>query len=142
VTIVNKPYENASVRWLAIAVLAAAGGLGCQRLDDGAKDKFVDDFSCPKDRIEIRKRLDVDAYNLIIGQHAPPADVAADVARLAIWQQREEDSHSSWNAAETVFELRGCAQQALYTCTRVSSGSHAGAAMCSQYSYPPSVTRW
>jgi hypothetical protein len=97
-----------------LVVLAAPASLGCQSLEDGAKDEFVSRFSCPKSGIELRARPEIDAYTLIFGKRsAPPAEVAQDPARLAIWQKKQDDSHASWNASETVFELRGCGHEVL-----------------------------
>jgi hypothetical protein len=129
---------------LAALVAFAAASLGCQSLDDGAKDNFSNQFSCPKAGVELRPRPEIDAYELIFGKPSkPPADVARDPARMAMWQKKQDDSHATWNATETVFELRGCGHQTLYTCTRAGkSGGHSGSVMCSDRDYPPGIVRW
>ncbi len=124
-----------------LALLATMTGCLNQSYEDGAKEKFAKEVSCQQTSVELRKRPELDAYDLAWGKSAPPAEVAKDPARLAVWQKEESDRRASY-AGNPVFELRGCGHQVLYTCTRANVGRTSGAVMCSEHDYPPGVTRW
>jgi hypothetical protein len=129
------------VRRGALLLAFAALVVGCQSLTDGAKDDFSHKFSCPKDQVEARERPDIKAHSLspFTGKK-PPADVAADPRRLAVWQadhQKQIDSEDS----DTVIEVRGCSHSQLYKCTR-STGKRGGRVMCFDESYPPGMAKW
>jgi hypothetical protein len=68
----------------------------------------------------------------------PPADVAHDPQRLALWQQQQEQSRAFEDQGQTVFEVRGCNYEELDRCSRMKSGS----SFCMSMDYPPGVDRW
>jgi hypothetical protein len=122
--------------WL-LCLLAASG---CQSLEDGAKDDFVQKFTCPKGRVEVRPRPDLSSYDLTHKDRKPPADVAADPERLALWKKKEAETRR--RVSDPVFELRGCAHSALMHCTRANTGSSSGRVMCFDIEYPPGLKPW
>jgi hypothetical protein len=126
-----------------VGLLAGALGLGaCTSLEEGARDAFSRDFSCPEGRIDVHARKDLDAYDLTFGGmgSAPPADVKKDPERLALWQRRQREQHDAWNDRIGVFEARGCGHDALYTCSH-PNGSKGGVnyarASCSKANHQP-----
>jgi hypothetical protein len=125
-----------------VALVAAATSLGCESLDDQARDEFAREFSCPMSRVEVRPRPDIDGYAAVHGAApAPPKDIAKDPGRLAVWQKEQDDRRS--HDYGTVYEVRGCAHGKLYTCSRSVGASHSSqSSLCSGHDYPSGVSRW
>ena len=125
----------------ALALLFVA--TGCQSLEDGARDEFSHEFSCPKASVQARTSSDVEPFAL----HNPTAsqplpEVKADPARLALWSADQKRRRDDYNRAETVVEARGCGHHEIYLCGRANKGNHAGEPMCSPERYPPGMAPW
>ena len=125
-----------------VALVVAAASMGCESLDDEARDDFAAEFSCPMNRVEVRPRPDIDGYTAVHGKApAPPAEIAKDPGRLAVWQ-KDLDERRSHNYG-TVYEVRGCSHGKLYTCSRSVGSSHSStSSLCSGQNYPEGVSRW
>lgn len=122
-----------------MALSLALGPVGCESLADCARDDFVQEFQCPKERVNVRPRNDVDVYTLVHGTSKPPADVARDPERLAVWQ-RQLDERRSHNYGD-LFEVTGCGHDKFYTCSRSTGASHgATSSLCSGYAAPPATS--
>ncbi len=105
-----------------VLVLLAAGG--CKGLEAGAKATFSREYTCPEDQVTATERADFDAAAATFGPiPAPPAEVAGDAARLALWQDGRAKERGAFNALGVVFEVRGCEHEALYLCTHPNTGS-------------------
>jgi hypothetical protein len=126
--------------WSIASIFLVLSASACQSLDDGARDEFAGHFTCPKERVEVRSRPDLNSYDLTWGRAQPPPDVAADPQRLALWKEKQQDSRS--RGSDPVFELRGCGHSVLYHCTRANTGTHSGAVMCFDLKYPAGAKPW
>jgi hypothetical protein len=138
---VRRP-TRAPVLVALIALVAVAASLGCESLDDMARDDFAREFSCPMNRVEVRPRTDIEGYTLVHGPRpAPPKDIANDPGRLAVWQKDQDERRS--HDFGTMYEVRGCSHGKLYLCSRSVGASHGSqSSLCSGYSYPAGVSRW
>jgi len=137
----------APFRTLAPILLAALAAGGCKSLEKGAREEFSRRYSCPEDRVEVRRRADVKAYDLVFSRLAParpPDDVAADPARLAVWEKDEREKRETWNSSWAVFEARGCGHESLQSCSHPSAmggGTDLAAVGCVEGEYPPGARK-
>jgi hypothetical protein len=132
-----------------ICVLAIAG---CKKLADGAREEFSQQYTCPPERVEVRAREELDIYDVehrAQSTEQPPAEVAADPGRLAMWRKertdRVEKERRYQKSYHHLFEVRGCAHATVYNCTRPGSGSSPGTYyMCREEKpgYPPGNPSW
>ena len=103
-------------RALFLLVLAASQlgcGIGRSLLSDIARSKFSRRYSCPEDRLTMR-RLVVNREALLVAP-APPPDVAADPGRLAIWRANAiDDVKDYWDM--TAVRVQGCDIDRTYLC--------------------------
>ncbi len=131
---------TAKLAWLF--TFASLAMLGCTSLEQGAQEEFTTKFSCPKDRVKVVPRSDLKAFDITFGTRAPPpADVASDPARLAIWQKKQDDTEASWNAGTPVFEVTGCDKDVIFTCGRAQKhASTSSGIMCSEARHVPGAT--
>jgi hypothetical protein len=104
------------------------GPLGCKSQRAGARDTFVERYSCPPDRVVVKERSDLSAAELNLRvfsvdarqvESEPPKEVRDDPERLALWRaardQREHAlrrSYDNW----TVFQVSGCDHEELLLC--------------------------
>jgi hypothetical protein len=86
----------------------------CQSLGDGAKETFSQANSCPLDRVEARERPDLKTPSARAPD--PPADIAADPARLRMWQEQQADRAARSDTGHHFVEARGCGKSVLYDC--------------------------
>ncbi len=116
-------------RLLAFSLLIAAGALtGCQSYETVARESFANDRSCPLAGVTAVEHPEVSAHDLIFGPiSAPPADIANDPARVAIWRAKQEDLKKTWDGSTKVFEVAGCKEKSYYTC---SGGGKSGRRTC------------
>ncbi len=91
-----------------------------------ARARFVEETSCPSDRVSVTERPDLDHETLVrdFGSGSrPPADVAADPARLRIWRNTQRAESLNHRVGFRVFEFMGCgAVKSLYACYRWHGG--------------------
>ena len=104
-------------RWLILAFLGA-----CANLEEGAKQKFSADFSCPADRVTAKLRADLNSMEFRFGPQAkpePPAEIKGDPARLALWEEQQKKDQAATdrvNELDKVIEVTGCDKTAFYIC--------------------------
>lgn len=93
----------------------ALGATGCTgwMLADTGKDKFVTDQSCPKDQIKVR-HVPVQPRD-IFETPSPPAEVAADPARLEVWTRTVNRDLDGFEKL-TLVDLVGCGLHRDYLC--------------------------
>jgi hypothetical protein len=118
----------------------------CKSLEDGAREAFSKDYSCPENRITVRPRADLNAYDVTFGTStaAPPADVKKDPERLALWQAQQREKRAAWNDRISVYEARGCGHDAIYTCSHPDGrkgGANYARAACSKANEQPGETK-
>jgi hypothetical protein len=125
-----------------MALVAAMTFLGCESLEDNARNDFAKEYSCPPTRVEIRTRNDPDQETLLSGKAPdPPKEIAHDPGRLAIWK-KEQAERRSYNYG-TIYEVRGCGHGKLYACSRSTGKSHGStSSLCLGHDYPAGAKRW
>ena len=124
---------------LAIVLLATASLIGCKSKETGAREAFSKELTCPEDSVEVRERPDV-KLSMLRGTTKPPADVAADPGRLAMWNAEQEKSQKNADGLCEMFEARGCNQQTLMCCSRPAK--HADRITCIKHAYANGISRW
>jgi hypothetical protein len=107
---------------LLAAIVVPVVLAGCASLEEGARDHFVRALACPAERVTVKARPDL-RYGDLIGAptaSAPPAEVAADPERLALWKEQraraQADGRANANARYDVFEVSGCGHTAQLGC--------------------------
>jgi hypothetical protein len=123
----------------AVMVVCAIGVSGCKGITTGAKEHFSKDFSCPEDRVEVRERADLHASD---GKERdqPSKEIAADPARLKMWQAAQDSARASSDSDETIVEARGCGHETLQACHRHNKDP--SYIMCFGMAYPVGVAKW
>jgi hypothetical protein len=127
------------MRRALLIVLATATACGHRReYASEAREVFSREFTCPKDRVTVTARRDLDSYALEFGPpQQPPAEVAADPGRLAEWQRRERGKRSGYDRFYP-FEVSGCDHRGIYVCTDATDGMTGSPTIaCSAATYPP-----
>lgn len=117
----------------------------CQSLADGAEEKFSNEYTCPKGRLEVRARQDLRRSSFEFGASqaaTAPAEVAADPERLALWhKQHPAHDATQYDDLDDIEEVRGCGKQAFFACHRMQQ--HFDHVTCFRESnVPPSVSHW
>jgi len=104
---------------LALAFLS-----GCS-LQERARETFAQDQSCPLEKVTAVPRPELSVYDLTFGglSHEPSPEIAADPARRAIWQAKQDESKRTWDKSATLFEVRGCNEKKYYACRNNKSRS-------------------
>jgi hypothetical protein len=122
-------------RALVLVVIAA----GCTSDAELARQSYVRGAFCPPERVrafelpELALFIDDARATTPWQEPVPPAGVAADPARLALWQRTRDADHGAWAAREAraaavtqpasnVQELVGCDGAQLWTCGRGRHG--------------------
>jgi hypothetical protein len=138
---VGGPLDLSAMKTRGRWVVIAAGLLlvACQSLASGAKEQFSKDYSCPLDRIESRDRRDLhpSSFSYPLPMPKPPADVAADPARLALWTKNHTHDPTLYDGDNDIEEARGCGKQAFYQCHNRKFMSCMGVP-----TVPPGISHW
>ena len=123
------------------ALLLAA----CGQLPEGARQYFIDKYSCPADRVTLTEIEDTRPSDIFAADwHAasPPDEVAADPGRLAQWQASEDERHKGWESwinSSRLFALSGCGHRLVLACRKPGRMSTPGVtAICNE---PPADAR-
>lgn len=124
-------------RTLVAIVLPVASVLalaGCRTDETIAREMFGGRFTCPEDRITTTTRKDLRAVDVAFRAKPAPSDVAADPARLALWNKEQERAAADF-ASLTVVEVKGCERDLLFACgdLRVTVGSTRHSCMDAPY---------
>lgn len=115
-------------RHLALAVTCLAASLvGCKSREEQARDEFSETVSCPASRVEVREVKGVTPFDVRekynpARKPVPPADVASDPERLALWEAKQAKqrgaSRTESSFGSDVFEATGCGETITYECWR------------------------
>lgn len=111
-------------RGTLFAMTVGLVGIGCGDVVEDAKSHLSMAWSCPLERVEVTKRADVDGaalYRQSVRGATPPADVAADPTRLAVFKQNEEATIERAAASygnATIIDGRGCGKEVRLACFR------------------------
>lgn len=143
-----------------LVLLGSVALFGCRReKDDGSKyasvaqEAFTKEQSCPRDRVTVTPRPDLDAFDLDNGPLPdPPKEIASDPGRLAQWKKDKgkpdctPEGNALWQTTTVgcmrrVVLARGCGHQTYYVCGggAHAAGDPAGAVSdsCSIARHPP-----
>lgn len=109
---------------LAALLLASLLLPGCTSRVDAARALFVQAKTCPADRVQVSELEGSTLHELRQRQQAknaqePPADIRADPARLALWQQQQAESERTMQWVDGRYRLyhaSGCDLQEDYAC--------------------------
>lgn len=139
----NANNSSTSSGFVAVAALLLLVTQGCTSVEDGAKDEFSEAFTCPRDRVEVRKRDDVKATDVegSAAASTPPAEIAADPGRLQMWQNEQREKDDRENDLHHVVEARGCGHRVLYTCGH-TTGKSSAPWLCMERGYPKGMSKW
>jgi len=108
---------RSDVRLLLILAVASCGS-GCapapdaDALFDEAVLRFGSENSCPADRLQV-KHAEVPLPDLV--ESKPPAEVAADAGRLAVWNETVNKELARYEHL-TAVDVAGCGSHATYFC--------------------------
>ena len=107
---------RSDVRLLLILAVASCGS-GCapappDTLFDEAVLRFGSENSCPADRLQV-KHVEVPLPDLV--ESKPPAEVAADAGRLAVWNEAVNKELARYEHL-TAVDVAGCGSHATYFC--------------------------
>ena len=99
-------------------VVASLGLVGCgMPLETGAAQYFVRSQTCPRDRVAVVERPDLPPHVVLRGADAPPpADIAADPGRLALWNKQQADRNADIDDVAKTYRVTGCQQATTYIC--------------------------
>jgi len=96
----------------AIILFVLLTGCAAQTLQAASRETFAQETTCPPERVSVVARPDIAKPPA----PEPPNDVAADPGRLAYWRKQHAAELSEAANAE-VFELAGCGQKRITSCT-------------------------
>jgi hypothetical protein len=92
-------------------------GAGCRNFEGTAVEAFSKERSCLQDGVTAHVRDDVGAYQLQFPTPVlPPADIANDPSRRAVWEADQEKMRSGFNSRQRVYEVNGCNENWLVSC--------------------------
>jgi hypothetical protein len=113
--------------------------VACGRLPEGARQYFIDKYSCPADRVTLTEIRDVKPSEVFAAdwrEATPPEEVTADPGRLEQWRAREDERRKSWESwinSSRLFEVSGCGHRLVLACRKPGQRSTPGvAAICDE----------
>ena len=110
-------------------VLLALAAISCAAFYPSlvpARQAFARRFTCPPERVQVRRRPDVPPHVILgVRRAAPPPEVAADPARLRYFQQQHGADLAELDQSCAVFEASGCGFRVLECCTQADELSDA-----------------
>lgn len=102
---------------LLLVLAVASCGTGCAAAPDAIFDEaarsFGREYSCPDNRLQV-EHAEVRLADLVESKQ-PPAEVAADAGRLAVWNQTVDKELASYEHL-TAVDVAGCGSHATYFC--------------------------
>ncbi len=110
---------------LTKAILGGLGlalSTGCfhtMSLSQGARQAFEKSFFCPGPQVTVAARPDVPVHTIVQtkGDGAqPPPEVAADPARLQMWQQAQAQKSADVDSLGPPYEVVGCGEKVMLVC--------------------------
>ncbi len=111
----------------------------CKSYEAGAKESFSEHHTCPLDRVEVRRRSDLKLSAFQGGMEAP-ADIKSDPGRLKMWEEKQEKSRESTDAACEMWEAKGCGFREFECCRRPAK--HANRVSCFSHKPLPGMPEW
>jgi len=113
--------------------------VACGRLSEGARQHFIDKYSCPADRVTLTELRDAKPSEVFAADWrdaTAPEEVAGDPGRMALWRAQEAARRKGWEAwinSSRLFALNGCGHRLVLACRRPGQRSSPGAtAICNE----------
>ena len=107
-------FAASSSRIALAAPLFATPACGGPSLLEGARAQFANEHTCPQARVSVTERTDIPAH-VLWAPLRPPADVASDPGRLAMWQRQQRDDEREADR-RTVVDVAGCGHAERLAC--------------------------
>jgi hypothetical protein len=120
-----------------IALVSITLLVACRSDDSIVKQQFSHRFTCPEDQITTTVRTDLSPVSLMTRAKPPPKDVAADPARLALWNKEQAQDGSEYEG-KAVLQARGCNYELYFVCGQLKVGAGTTQYQCRDATYPPS----
>ena len=123
----------AAVHARALVVLAVGlGSASCLSLSSGARNIFSKQISCPPDRVTVVARPDLPPHSIYEGvvDAPPPADIAADPARLRYFRQQQAEKVSNIDESCKMYEVTGCGAHRLTCCNHWEDSTNPSGVTC------------
>lgn len=98
---------------LAVATCVAGCPPAPAPIFDEAVSRFEHAYSCPANRLQVR-HAEVRLPDLVESKQ-PPAEIAADAGRLAVWKQTVDQDLASYDHL-TAVDVTGCGSHGTYFC--------------------------
>src|SRR5262245_33023989 len=102
-----------TIRWALLSLALFPTACSLTLVPDYARAAFSREHSCPATRITMKKVL-VDPVTALVGS-SPPADVAADPGRLAVWEENARRDLAEYDNMMAI-DLTGCDVHRTYLC--------------------------
>src|SRR5262249_3313080 len=126
-------------RIVATVLVICSALAACGQLEKGARQYFVDKYSCPETRVTVTEMRDSKPTQVSRADwHAatPPDEVKDDPERLAQWRAKEDERRQNWEAyvnSSSLFALSGCGHRLVLACSKPTQGSSPGStAICDE----------
>lgn len=112
------------MRRLTLLFLASLMLQGCIRRVDAARDLFVQEKTCPANRVQVSELEGPTLHEMRQQKQGrkverAPADIQADPSRLALWQAQQAEAAriQQWiDERFLLYRASGCGQQQDYAC--------------------------
>ncbi len=111
----------------------------CGQLSKGARQYFIDKYSCPADRVNLAEIRDAKPSQVFAAnwrEATVPDEVAGDPGRLAQWRAKEDARRKTWESwinTSVLFELDGFGHRLVLACRQPGQGSTPGVtAICNE----------
>jgi hypothetical protein len=122
-----------------LVFFSALSLVACGQLSNGARQYFVDKYSCPADRVtltEIRNAKPSEVFAADWREATAPEEVVGDPGRVAQWRATEDARRKSWESwinSSRLFKLSRCGHQLVLACRQPGQRSSPGAtAICNE----------
>ncbi len=123
----------------SLVFLSVLALVACGQLSKGARQYFIDKYSCPTDRVtlaEIRDAKPSEVFAADWREATAPEEVAGDPGRLAQWRAKEAERRKGWESwinTSQLFEVSGCGHRVVLACRKPGQRSSSGAmAICNE----------
>jgi hypothetical protein len=115
-----------------LVLFGALSLVACGQASKGARQYFVDKYSCPADRVtvvDIPSAKPSEVFAADWREATPPDDVAGDPERLTQWRSKEAERRQGWESwinSSRLFQLAGCGHRLVLACRPPGQGSSPG----------------
>lgn len=130
--------HHATKGTLGAALAVVLAGCGKAQLK-AVREEFSRSKSCPVEQVEARARTDLKESDFT-SWPKPPADIAGDSARRAVWEKNLQEQKDGLDRQSNVYEAKGCGQHVVLACKQRKN--NALAVTCAEGKPPPGGPAW